>query len=86
MVKMEQQPLSERLKIVRERCRAVPGGIKAVAKTMGRVENTLHNWFKGKTTPTVEDVELLIDKLEELERVAEATKKDKQDRMNAALA
>jgi transcriptional regulator with XRE-family HTH domain len=83
---MEQPPLNERLKNFRERSLALPGGIKSVAIKMGKAENTLHNWFKGNTNPTVEDVELLKETLIELEAVAVAEKAEKERRLNAALA
>lgn len=86
MLKKEQLPLTERLKLIRERCWAVPGGIKAVAKAMGRSENTLHNWFKGKTTPAIDDLELLKEKLEALEEAAEKAAKEQQRRLDAALS
>lgn len=83
---MTQQPLSERLKNIRGRCLDLPGGIKSVAGKMNRVENTLHNWFKGKTTPTVGDVELLKATLISLEEEAEKAKQEREERLNAALA
>ncbi|MBD2702307.1 helix-turn-helix transcriptional regulator [Spirosoma sp. BT702] len=83
---MAQQSLTQRLKKIRERCLNVPGGIKGVAERMGRVENTLHNWFKGRTTPTVADVEQLIEQLEVLEKQALEIEKANQRRLNAALA
>ncbi|MBD2753827.1 helix-turn-helix domain-containing protein [Spirosoma validum] len=83
---MAQQSLTQRLKKIRERCLDVPGGIKKVAERMGRVENTLHNWFKGRTTPTVDDVEQLVTQLVALENEAKQIEKEKQERLNAALA
>lgn len=83
---MAQLSLTQRLKKIRERCLNVPGGIKRVSEKMGRVENTLHNWFKGRTTPSVEDVELLVEKLESLEDEAREQEKARQQRLNAALA
>lgn len=82
---MQQQSLTQRLQNVRERCMSVSGGVNAVAKEMGRSKTTLHNWFKGVTTPTVDDIEALVTKVAEMEQ-ADADKKAKEEaRLNDLL-
>ncbi|WP_338876934.1 helix-turn-helix transcriptional regulator [Spirosoma sp. SC4-14] len=82
---MTQQTLIQRLEKVRERCLKVPGGIKAVAEKMGRSENTLHNWFKGRTTPSVKDIESLVTNLVELEEKGRMAKMAEEQKLNAIL-
>ena len=82
---MQQQGLTKRLQIIRERCMAVSGGINAVAKEMGRAKGTLRNWFRGDTTPTVDDVELLVTTVTLMEAADAAEAQKAEERLNAAL-